>query len=68
MFIRKRFMNLHRLDTCRAERVVKSRWKSSIFVLVKQSYGRLYNIYIYILLYVIPYRKSKTVAAFVGQN
>nr|DAL04571.1 MAG TPA: hypothetical protein [Caudoviricetes sp.]DAS74255.1 MAG TPA: hypothetical protein [Caudoviricetes sp.]DAS78961.1 MAG TPA: hypothetical protein [Caudoviricetes sp.] len=36
-------MNLHRLDTCRAERVVKSRWKSSIFVLVKQSYGRLYN-------------------------
>ena len=59
MFIRKRFMNLHRLDTCRAERVVKSRWKSSIFVLVKQSYGRLYK---------IPYRQSKTVAAFVGQN
>nr|DAH77706.1 MAG TPA: hypothetical protein [Caudoviricetes sp.] len=25
MFIRKRFMNLHRLDTCHAERVVKSR-------------------------------------------
>lgn len=24
MFGRKRFMNLHRLDTCRAERVVES--------------------------------------------